>query len=534
MPKKSPLKVLSSFPTANFAERILMACDRYTLAGQRDYAILRLLIDNSLKRQQVSAISISDFDFKARSLQIQQRYKRQAQQNSPEIISLSLDTATALQDWLNLIHIPAENGLEDSQAPLFISLDRANYGHRLTGTAIYGLVKRVAANAGINNEAIAPEQLRFSQRRFALNKDNDTHNETMVETNETQLRAINVSKLKYGNHDRTQIEVIATQERIGEEIILPAPNLSYALSEFSPDILTALLSDKRSLNTRRAYEKDLRYFFLAAYAQKPTEAVIAQFLQLNRFEAIAIALRYKSDLIVRGLKEATINRRLSALKSLVNFAAKLGKCNWNLDDVQTEVVQSYRDTTGIKPEGIRTMLLSINRDTIKGKRDFAILRLLWDNALRRNEVVSANIGDFDFERRSLQILGKGRGSQKSLISLSMGSTNAVQDWLSCFETKKADLPLFQALDHANRGHRLTGTAIYQIVDRIARDSQISKQMSPHRIRHSAITAALDATNGNVRKVQKLSRHKKLDTLMLYDDNRTNMQGEVSSMLGDLI
>ncbi|MCY7331328.1 MAG: integrase, partial [Pseudanabaena sp. CAN_BIN31] len=47
-------------------------------------------------------------------------------------------------------------------------------------------------------------------------------------------------------------------------------------------------------------------------------------------------------------------------------------------------------------------------------------------------------------------------------------------------------------------------------------------------------AALDATNGNVRKVQKLSRHKKLDTLMLYDDNRTNMQGEVSSLLGDLI
>ena len=59
-------------------------------------------------------------------------------------------------------------------------------------------------------------------------------------------------------------------------------------------------------------------------------------------------------------------------------------------------------------------------------------------------------------------------------------------------------------------------------------------MSPHRIRHSAITAALDATNGNVRKVQKLSRHKKLDTLMLYDDNRTNMQGEISSLLGDLI
>ena len=489
-------------------ERILTACDRNTLAGQRDYAILLLLIENSLKRQQVSAISISDFDFKARSLLIQQRYKRQGQQNQPEIISLSLDTATALQDWLNLIHISNENGLEDSQAPLFISLDRANYGHRLTGTAIYGLVKRAAVNANIN-DAIAPEKLRFSQEKHALIQDNETFIKTLFETSETQSGE-------------------------GTAIAVPSPNLPYALTEFSPDILTALLSDKRSFNTRHAYEKDLRYFFFAAYGQKPTEAVIAQFLQLNRFEAIAIALRYKSDLIAKGLKESTINRRLSALKSLVNFASKLGKCNWNLDDVQTETVQTYRDTTGLKPEGIRTMLLSIKRDTDKGKRDFAILRLLWDNALRRNEVVSANIGDFDYEARSLQILGKGRGSQKSLISLNIGSTNAIQDWLSCFETKNLDQPLFHALDPAHRGHRLTGTAIYQIVDRIARDSEISKQMSPHRIRHSAITAALDATNGNVRKVQKLSRHKKLDTLMLYDDNRTNMQGEVSSLLGDLI
>ena len=510
-------------------ERILMACDRHTLAGQRDYAILRLLIEISLKRQQVAAINVRDFNVEARSLQVQQPYKRQNQQIHPEIISLSLDTATALQDWLSSIHISEESddtqtdSQISSQIPLFISLDRAYYGHRLTGTAIYSIVKKAAINAGISG-AIAPEQLRFSQEKYTLKRDYKTLNGTLTKTCETQARIVNVSELEYENYNKTQIEAYETQIR----------SIPYALDEFRPDILTSLLNDKRSLNTRRAYEKDLHYFFLAAYGQKPTETVIAQFLQLSRFEAIAIVLRYKSDLIAKGLKEATINRRLSALKSLVNFAAKLGKCNWNLDDVQTEVVQSYRDTTGLKPDGIRTILMEPDRQTEKGKRDFAILRLLWDNALRRNEVVSANIGDFDFERRSLQILGKGRGSQKSLISLNTGTTNAIQEWLSQLETKNPDQPLFSALDRANRGHRLTGTAIYQIVRQTAQASGISKQMSPHRIRHSAITAALDATNGNVRKVQKLSRHKKLDTLMLYDDNRTNMQGEVSSLLGDLI
>ncbi len=506
-------------------ERILTACDRHTLAGQRDYAILGLLIENSLKRQQVANINIRDIDIRGRSLQVQSRYKRQNQQNQQEIISLSLDAATAIQDWLSSIHISDESDdmHPDSQTPLFISLDRAHYGHRLTGTAIYNIVKKAAVNAGVSGLS-APEQLRSSQRKHALKKDDETLDETLVKTDETQLRIANVSELEYENHNRTQLEAYETQIR----------NIPYALNEFRPDILTSLLTDKRSLNTRRAYEKDLHYFFLAAYGQKPTELIITQFLQLSRFEAIAIVLRYKSDLIAKGLKEATINRRLSALKSLVNFAAKLGKCNWNLDDVQTEVVQSYRDTTGLKPDGIRTILMEPDRKTDKGKRDFAILRLLWDNALRRNEVVSANIGDFDFEGRSLQILGKGRGSQKSLISLNVGTTHAIQEWLSRLETNNPNQPLFSALDRANRGHRLTGTAIYQIVRQTAQASGISKQMSPHRIRHSAITAALDATNGNVRKVQKLSRHKKLDTLMLYDDNRTNMQGEVSSLLGDLI
>ncbi|MEN9566046.1 MAG: hypothetical protein RLZZ69_1242 [Cyanobacteriota bacterium] len=59
-------------------------------------------------------------------------------------------------------------------------------------------------------------------------------------------------------------------------------------------------------------------------------------------------------------------------------------------------------------------------------------------------------------------------------------------------------------------------------------------MSPHRIRHGSITAALDATNGNLRKVQKLSRHKDINTVMIYDDNRINYQDEITQLLDDLI
>jgi integrase/recombinase XerC len=62
---------------------------------------------------------------------------------------------------------------------------------------------------------------------------------------------------------------------------------------------------------------------------------------------------------------------------------------------------------------------------------------------------------------------------------------------------------------------------------------ITKPLSPHCIRHSSIMAALDAGQ-SVREVQKLSRHIKLERLMIYIDNRQQHQWKVSSVLADLV
>jgi integrase/recombinase XerC len=50
------------------------------------------------------------------------------------------------------------------------------------------------------------------------------------------------------------------------------------------------------------------------------------------------------------------------------------------------------------------------------------------------------------------------------------------------------------------------------------------------LRHAAITEALDVTGGDVRRVQKFSRHRDVRTLTTYDDNRTDMAGEVAKMV----
>ena len=300
------------------------------------------------------------------------------------------------------------------------------------------------------------------------------------------------------------------------------------------DILAELLADKRSPETRRAYARDLKDFFNAIASSDPSPTLIRQFLELERFTAISLVLQYKAGLIDRGLKEATVNRRLAAVKSLVKYAQKIGKCAWSLEEVQGEKVRSYRDTSGVGTDTYKNILAVPDRSTVKGKRDYAILRLLWENVLRRGEIAKASVEDFDPESKTLAILGKGRGTQKETVSLSAAAVEAIVLWLSIRGSHSQNDPLFTALDNAHKGHRLTGNAIYDLVKDYSAAAGIKKRMSPHRVRHSGITEALNSTNGDVRRVQKLSRHSKLDVLLIYDDARINLQKEVTDILSNLL
>ncbi|MEG4446701.1 tyrosine-type recombinase/integrase [Microcoleus sp. AT9_B4] len=298
-----------------------------------------------------------------------------------------------------------------------------------------------------------------------------------------------------------------------------------------PDVLKQLLADKRSENTRRAYEKDVNDFLQTMTGMPAVPDNVLEFLHLEERQAVSVVLKYKAKLIDKGLKEATVNRRLAAIKSLVEMGRKLGVCHYALGDIKGEKVAKYRDTTGVDAGTFERVLQQCDRATLAGKRDYALLRLLWTNALRRNEISQLDVRDFDPATKTLRILGKGRGTQSENVDLGTATVLAIADWLEAKGGNQShDTPLFTALDFANSGHRLTGDGIRKIVVRHSENAGIKKQMSPHRIRHSAITAALDATDGNVRKVQKLSRHRKLDTLMIYDDNRGRDQADVTDLL----
>ena len=166
-------------------------------------------------------------------------------------------------------------------------------------------------------------------------------------------------------------------------------------TEPNTDVLAQFLIDKRNPGTRKAYSKDLNDFFRSYTGNYATKDAVLEFLHLENTAAVAVVLNYKAKLFDKGLSEATVNRRLAAIKSLSAMGRKLGICSFTLEDIKGEKVQQYRNTSGITPEEYRKVLdicglakgeALRDRSKLFGIRDYALLKLLWDNALRRNEI----------------------------------------------------------------------------------------------------------------------------------------------------
>jgi len=293
-------------------------------------------------------------------------------------------------------------------------------------------------------------------------------------------------------------------------------------------LLAAFLSG-RCERTLLAYRQDLEDF--ARFVDVAgAEAAGELLLQSGQGNANRIAVSYRAALMDSGLSAATVNRRLAALRSLVKLARTFGLVSWTLD-VPNVKAQPYRDTRGPGREGFRRLLGELEHGCAKAKavRDRALLHLLYDLALRRNEAVSLDLEHLDLEAGSVSVLGKGR-AERIALTLPEPTRSALRAWLELRGREPG--PLFLNMDRARKGGRLTGRSVARLVGALGHS--VGLRVRPHGLRHAAITEALDLTRGDVRAVQKFSRHRDLRTLSVYDDNRRDMAGEVAKLVAGVV
>ncbi len=150
---------------------------------------------------------------------------------------------------------------------------------------------------------------------------------------------------------------------------------------------------------------------------------------------------------------------------------------------------------------------------IGSPRDHALAVLLAVNGLRISEALGADIGDLDYERghRALKILRKG--GKRVTIPLAPRTSRVIDLYIS----ERTTGPIFLGA----HGDRMDRHAADRMVKRLARQAGINKRISPHSLRHSFITAALDA-GVPLRDVQEAASHANPRTTMRYDRGRGSL------------
>jgi len=289
----------------------------------------------------------------------------------------------------------------------------------------------------------------------------------------------------------------------------------------------------RSEKTLLAYAGDLAHFTRWLGDHQPGQPMlsegnaIAMLFAMHPGEANETARSYRNSMVDARLAPATVNRRLAALRSIVAVGKQFGHIFWDLElaDVRS---QKYRDTRGPDPADIARVIEHVSKaeNPARAARDVAIVMLMFANGLRVGEVVSLNTTSIDMRGMRLEIMGKGR-RETEWITIDVTVGKVLKTWLG-FRGRDPG-PLFVGIDrHGRQKDRITDVGIRQNMAQWG--DELELVLRPHGLRHSAVTAVLDATNGDIRAARKFARHGSVEVTLRYDDNREDLAGNASKLI----
>lgn len=260
--------------------------------------------------------------------------------------------------------------------------------------------------------------------------------------------------------------------------------------------------------TRRAYQIDLRDFM-----------TFTGIVQADEFRTVTRAhvLAWRKRLKARQLSGATIRRKLAALSSLFDYL-----CERNA--VLLNPVAGVKRPRGNSNEGktpalgdhqARALLDMPDPDTLKGKRDRAMLAVLLYHGLRREELCLLKVRDIHGRRGVPHLRIHGKGNKVRHVPLHPASAERLHTYLEAAgHGSVPGSPLLQPI--RNSGRPMAGDGVYKCVRRYAARASIAIDgLGVHGLRATAATNALEH-EADIAKVQEWLGHANIATTRLYD------------------
>lgn len=295
------------------------------------------------------------------------------------------------------------------------------------------------------------------------------------------------------------------------------------------ELINKWIEGTNSKETKRSYRTSIEDFFKVSIYNITFEMV--------RAVTISNVQDFIGELNYRNLKSNTIKAKLSACSSFYEYLLSFRSNEkdikiLNFNPFKNGIIKQEKAKKITKNDTNSTVILTddeleklysvINVTTLKGVRDYAIIKTMVNGALRRSELVNLRVKDIyerEFEYWIHIEQGKGNKNRDNFINADV--VKAVEKYLILTDRsikEKSDDFIFKGLSSngLNR-HKLTTDAIKQLIEKYCIKAGIEKRISPHSFRHKAVTSLLE-NNIKPELVMEFCGHASINTTMRYWHN----------------
>lgn len=262
---------------------------------------------------------------------------------------------------------------------------------------------------------------------------------------------------------------------------------------------------ERSLsgNTKDAYLEDLAKL-LSYFA---TENIKAENATLTDLEC------FVTSLVELGISARSQARIISGIKSFYKFLILEDA----ISDDPTELLEcpslGRHLPEVLSIEEIDAIEAQIDTSTPTGRRNLAIVEMLYSCGLRVSELSNLKISNLALDQEFISVFGKG--DKQRLVPIGEGSIDIVKDWIN--DRMEMDNVKDSERDYlflSNRGKHISRITIFVLIKDLAEKAGITKNISPHTFRHSFATHLLEG-GADLRSIQEMLGHESILTTEIY-------------------
>lgn len=259
------------------------------------------------------------------------------------------------------------------------------------------------------------------------------------------------------------------------------------------------LEKEYSKNTISSYKNDLDDFkeFLTKIDKDPIE--------IDKKDIF----NYLVFLSKKKLKPASLRRKISALRSFYKFLIREELIE---NDPTIDLTLPKKDKVlpdVISVEEIEKLVNIIPEKGFKGKRDRALIELLYSSGLRVSEIINLKINEIDLKNGYLKCFGKG--SKERIVPFGSFAKDLLIEYIEERDKNNINSDL---LFVTKKGKKIVRQEINNILNRYAKKSKLKKKIHPHMLRHSFATHLLER-GADLRSVQELLGHVDISTTQIY-------------------